>query len=156
MSRYFSCFSKQPKLPPKQEILLHSPLKIKVPAEDILEGLLPLSLQELKLLEFKVANCMSSINAIANRIHGDYIYCMNNRNLSKAVQLQKLYIQRVKEVRRYSARLQQVQQAIEDITNPPPLSLPPPVINIRSNPIVGRGPSFRKEFSSHPSPIVRA
>lgn len=138
MNRYFSCFSKRKPLPPKQPIILAEPLKIKVPTEDILEGELPTSLDELKLLEFKVANRMSHLNGVANRIHADYMYTLNRKNLSRAVHLQRLHMERVKEVRRHSARLLEINEAIEESTNPSPLNLPPPAITIRTNPIIGR------------------
>lgn len=142
MYRYFSCFLKRPNPPLSQEIPLPSPLKISRPPEDLLEGDLPTTLDELKLLEFKVADRMSLINGIANRIHADYLYCMTHKNLSRAVHLQRLYTERIKEVRNHSARIQEINEAIDTIVNPPYLQLPPPALTIRVNPIVRRRPSF--------------
>ena len=121
-----------------------------------MSGPLPENLLDLESLEVEVARRMSITNAQANRVFQDYQYCMRNKNMRKALELQRAYLQKKERVKILGARLQQVQQKRDELTNPPPLQLPPPVLTIRVNPIVGRGPSFRKEFMTAPSPIQRA
>lgn len=146
MSRYFSCF--KPKKVQSLPQTYHPP-------DPISDCPLPTNLEELKQLELEVGRRMSFIMGLANSAYSEYMYCMQRKNLSRALQFQKIYMERSQEAKRLSVRLTEVSKAIDEFTTPPPLQLPPPVLSIRIPSVVGRAPSFRKEFSKPPTPITK-
>ncbi len=116
-----------------------------------LSGALPTDREQLQSLQMFTAREMSIVNGEMNRILGNYQYCIQRQNLRKAMDYKHQHTMKQNELRLLNLRLQAIQRQQEELENPPPLVLPPPRLSI----VVGRRPSFKKEFHRPPTPIVR-
>ena len=142
MNRYFRCFKKQTPKAVSARLVNDPPLD--------LTGMLPTDPVELRSLQMRTARRMSLVNGQMNRAYSEFQYCVQNQNLRKALSFKQQYGQKQEELRLLNIRLQAIQKQQEILETPPPLMLPPPRLSI----VVGRGPSFRKEFVRPPTPIA--
>ncbi len=143
MNRYFTCFKKQAPKAVAARLINELPLDV--------TGPLPTDREQLASLQMRTARQMSIVNGQLNRILADYQYCVQRQNLRRALEHKKYHAMKQEELRLLNIRLQAIQQQQEDLANPPQLVLPPPRLSI----VVGRSPSFKKEFPRPPTPIVR-
>ena len=142
MNRYFSCFQTQRKAKPLTPIVI-------LPETD-LQGPLPDTNFELDGIAYRLGRRMSSVNSEVHKHLTNYQYCAQRQHLQKALQYKRLYSMKKEELQKLSARLREIQQKQDELTNPPPLQLPPSY----ERAIVGRKPSFKKEFLQPVTPRV--
>lgn len=139
MNRYFSCFQKSK----EAKKTIFTPL-ILIPETD-LQGSLPDSKFELELIQNRVARRLSAVNGQKNQAYQNYMYCVQRQNLRKALEYKRQYSIKKEEFHKLVARLEEITNKREE--QPPPLSLPP------TPSIVGRRPSFKKEYPIEPSTV---